>query len=819
MEEQAQKKKAPRLKHDGTLTISIGQSRKSTSWKPKQLNWSELVDRLQHPTITQETLAEYKRMSKAQQSEVKDVGGFVGGALQGGRRTADAVRWRQLVTLDADYCTGNLWDSVELLLDDCAAAMYTTHSHTPESPRVRLLVPLSRQVNPDEYAAVSRRIAADLGIDQFDDTTFEPHRLMFFPSAASDAEYLTNYQDGEWLDVDETLARYDDWTDPLSLPMSSRQKAAPARLAKKQGDPTTKPGLIGAFCRAYDVEDAIEKFLTNEYERHSDGRFTYAGGSTAGGLVVYDDGLFAYSHHGTDPLSGQLVNAFDLVRVHLFRELDEDAPAETRAARLPSFKAMQELAQGDDETLEQLARERMAAAAEDFLDALDDEEDEEGVSWARKLTHNKQGAVEETRSNLLLILEHDPALAGKFALDLFSNKAHVLGDLPWRKKKKGNDYFADFDDAGLRNYLERLYGISAVLKTEDALAEIMNRHAFHPVQEYLAGLIWDGVPRVERLLVDYLGAADTELNRAVTRKTMAAAVARIMEPGCKMDYMLTLIGPQGIGKSSIWNKLGGAWFSDSLTSVTGKEAYEQLQGAWIVEMGELSATRRADVESIKHFLTKQVDRFRVAYGRRVADFPRQCIFIGTTNDSEFLSDQTGNRRFWVVPVSGIGATKKWQDMDSRLIDQIWAEAVGLYDAGEPLYLERHLEIDMQDEQANHAEDQPLVGVIEEHLAKPVPVNFQDMTLAARKDFFADAFDLAEEDDELVQRDRVCLLEIWVEVMNGNPAQLPVQARREIRDALKRVPGWSKYTGNARGRMRFTAELGVQQGYVRDNFES
>lgn len=806
------------IQHDGSFVISTANSRHSMSWKNSEVLWSDFVKKLSQTTRTPETYAEYLKMPKKEQGAVKDVGGFVGGSLKGGRRKADAVGWRQVVTLDADYVKGEFWPLVEMMFD-YACVVYSTHSHRPDKQKIRLVIPLSRTVTPEEYVAVAKRIAADIGIDMFDDTTYEPHRLMYWPSTSSDGEYLFNFQDDEWLDPDKVLARYVDWRDPLEWPESSRQKQVQKRLADRQGDPHEKAGMVGAFCRSYTIEEAIENFLKDKYSLHSEGRYTYNEGSTAGGLVLYDDGKFAYSHHGTDPCSGLLVNSFDLVRLHKFEALDEEAKEGTPISRMPSTLAMAKLAQNDGRVKQMIVSDRLAEAEFDFADEVDSNEDSSETKeakadsrWMKKLTIKKDGGFEESRTNLLLILENDPNLKGKFALNEFAQRALITGDLPWRKCEGPNDFFNDYDEAGLRNYLERVYEISSVLKTQDALAQVFHSHKYHPVRDYLNSVSWDGVERLDTLLIDTLGAENNELNRTVTRKTFTAAVARIMNPGCKMDYMLTLVGAQGLGKSSLFGRLGGEWFSDSLTSVTGKEAYEQLQGSWIVEMGELSATRKADVESIKHFLTKRVDRFRVAYGRHVTDFPRQCVFVGTTNDVEFLRDATGNRRFWVMPVGKSEIRKPWHTFNQDEVDQLWAEAVQRFKDGELLYLPEHLEEEMWEIQKGHSEESPLFGPIQEHLERPVPENFNNMDMQERRVFFDDTFDLEEKG--VIKRDRVCALEIWIELLNGRPEKFPMLERREINSILRRMPGWKPHDGNKAGLLRFGPEIGTQRAYVR-----
>ena len=220
---------------------------------------------------------------------------------------------------------------------------------------------------------------------------------------------------------------------------------------------------------------------------------------------------------------------------------------------------------------------------------------------------------------------------------------------------------------------------------------VSSERLYHPVKEYLGSLKWDGTRRLDTLLIDYLGAEDTPYVRAVTRKTLVAAVARIYQPGIKFDSILVLNGPQGIGKSTLFARLGGQWYSDSLsiTDMKDKTAAEKLQGYWILELGELVGIKKMDVETVKSFISRTDDKYRQAYGVNVESHPRSCIIVGSTNsDGGFLRDITGNRRFWPVQVTGCGKYHPWELTD---VDQIWAEAIERYNSGEELFLTGSLE--------------------------------------------------------------------------------------------------------------------------------
>lgn len=789
------RKQALQLVHDGQLVISTGLSRKETAWKPREMLWSALAARLSQTTRTAESVVEYRAFSKAKQNEIKDVGGFVGGVLSGKRRKAGTVKWRQVITLDADSIQGDFWPSVQKVLNN-ACLIYATHKHTPEKPRLRLVIPTARPMTPEEYIPVARRIAGDIGIDWFDDTTYEPHRLMYWPSTSVDGAFVFEVQDGVWLNPDDVLARYDDWRDPRLWPESSRCVHERKKLAEKQGDPLEKPGIVGAFCRSYTIPCAIETFLKDAYTPNGPGRYTFAEGSTAGGLVVYDDERFAFSHHGTDPASGLLCNAFDLVRIHLFGDLDEDADEDTRINLLPSFKAMEQRALEDDAVKAEFAQTKLGEAREAFKDDLD---------WVKLLKVNKNGFI-PSRDNILTILTHDPNLFGHYAYNEFRECPVVLDKMPWDEEKRISEVWGDVDDSGLFTYLEDTYGIDNAGKATHALGLAFQRSRIHPVRDYLDALVWDGKPRIDTLLHNFLGAQDTTYVQTVTRRALVGAVARIYTPGCKHDHMLVLIGAQGTGKSTLLRLLGGKWYSDSLYTVQGKEAYEQLQGAWIIEMGEMAATRKAEVEAVKQFISKQTDRYRAAYGRRVEEHPRQCAFFGTTNDDEFLHDATGGRRFWPVTVGENGKTKDlWTELD---VEQVWAEAVAAYQTGEAWHLDVAMEREARKEQEKHTEGNAKLGLIQDYLEVLLPENWSNMDLYERRLFLKD-----DQAQGTIQRDRVCAIEIWCELFDGDMRNFELRYAREINNMLRVTEGWKRYETET-GKQRFGKLYGIQRAFVR-----
>lgn len=802
------------ITYDGPLTIATAQSMTAKKWKNVSVPWSELVDHFEHVVRTGETVAEFKKMTKAQQSQRKDQGAFVGGGLKEGRRKIGHVQNRSLLTLDADNAPEDFPEQVALLLD-CAYALYTTHSHKIKGCRYRLIIPLAKAVETDAYQPLSRLVASDLNIEYFDTTTYQAERLMHYPSVSSDGVYELYVNDAPWLDTEAYLSRYDDWTDSSYWPTAKSEREVFNRQLKKAEDPLAKRGIIGAFCRTYSMTAAIEAFLTDVYApTNKADRYTYIDGSTHGGLVIYDD-KFAYSNHGTDPAgTGHIYNAFDLVRIHLFSDLDEEASPTTRADRLPSFQAMQDLVQEDSLVIKTLQVEREQAALSEFegLDLSEVADDGESVLIGGVLLDvDKQGQVLASATNLERIMRYDRYLNGRLKLNQFASRIEIHEDLPWRKIK-GIDFWRDSDDAGLRVYIEKVHGIVAKGKIEDAFAMEVERSAYDPLKDYVNNLEWDGEPRAERLLVDYLGAQDTEYNRLVTRKWLTGMIARALRPGVKFDNMLVTTGPQGIGKSTLGVKLAGKWYSDSLDDLNNKDAYESLQGTWLVEMGEMAATKKSDIERVKGFISKTEDIYRAAYGRRKQYYPRRCVFYGTSNEVEFLHDKTGNRRFWPVDV-GVEEIKVpvW-DLDSETRDQILAEAKHWYDAGERLYLTDTEEALAREAQDLHMEQSSLEGEILEYLDTMITDDWYTLSKEDRREFIRSGGDLERTGTEF--RQRVCVAEVAWELYGMDASKLHPAKRAEIRTILNNISGWSRYSAS-RGRLKFGPGYGLQTAYVRN----
>jgi predicted P-loop ATPase len=769
--------------------ISVANSRTSKYWKSINITWDEFLDKVKNTIRTAETVEEYKKLSKVKQDEIKDVGGFVGGELKDGKRKNGYVEYRTMLTLDMDYAESELWEQITLFYD-FTCCIYSTHKHTSEKPRLRLIIPLSRDVTADEYTAIGRMVASDIGIEQFDDTTYEPARLMYWPSTSSDGEFVFEKQEGALLNPDTILSRYKDWHDSSKWPVSSRQTSIVKHSILKQADPLEKEGLIGVFCRTYTIRDAIDTFLANVYkESLLEGRYDYMPADSTAGVLIYED-KFAFSHHATDPACSKLCNAFDLVRIHKFGELDGKVDEDISPSKLPSFKAMQELCIADENVKKHLAKERIEQANTEFKP--NDE------NWQEKLSINKSGQIKDDLQNLVLIMQNDENLEG-IAYNQHRDGIDVKGNLPWKQVKNG---WNDSDMSAIKVYFDRAYGIWSPTKLREALIAVTAERAYHPVKEYLNSLPkWDERQRLNTLLIDYLGAEDNDYSKAVIRKTLVAAVARIYEPGIKFDNVLILNGPQGIGKSTFFERLGTKWFSDSLTisDMRDKAAAEKLQGYWLLELGELAGIKKMDVETVKSFVSRTDDKYRASYGVNVESHPRQCVIVGSTNsESGFLRDITGNRRFWPVRVSGDSVKKAWELKD---IDQIWAEALCTYRKGEDLFLKGEEAQIAISEQANAMETDDREGLVREYLEKLLPDNWSSMDLYERRNFL-NGGDFDEASAGTVKRSLVCPMEIWCECFGKDAANLRKADSYEITAIIARIENWKPYDGAKSGTTRF-----------------
>lgn len=781
------------MKFDRIIKITTGQNRKSTNWINQSLKWSDFVSKIGRPIRTEETIEEFLQYNKSKQTELKDVGGFVAGTIKGGHRKAENIVDRCIVALDADNIEAGKTDEVlkKVSALGCAYAIYSTRKHTAYKPRLRILIPLDADVTADKYEAIARKIASLIDMQIMDSSTFEASRLMFWPSCSKDSEFKFVYEDKPFASSEGILGLYKNWQDCNEWPKLINENEIVKKEVSKQKDPLEKENVIGAFCRVYDIPAVIDKYLSDVYVPGDFAdKYTYAQGSVANGATVYGDGKWLYSYHATDPASRTLCNSFDLVRIHKFRDLDDEAKEGTPANRLPSFSAMCKLALEDKEVALEHEKTKLSIAKSDFEQSLDtaDGPENDNIAWRlEKLVRNANtGLIDKSISNAVTILSNDTSLKANMIFDRFSNRFLVSKKLPWdRPDMVYPRLWGDSDDAELRCYLERNYDkFKGKDMINDALLIMKNRNLINVAKQFFESLPeHDGTERLDTLFIDYLGAEDTPYTRATTRKIFVAAVARVVtERPIKFDNMLILTGPQGIGKSTILSKMAGDWFTDNIVDFGNKDTLLILQNCIIAEIAELQSFKKADVNTLKMFLGQQTDKFRAPYERREEEHPRHCVFFGTTNDREFLRDSTGNRRYWPIECGLLEPKKNvFIDLDNER-EQIWAEAVKLFKKGEKLYLDSELEAEAKKQQKERLEEDPWESAILDYLNTEI-----------HEDWFDKGLDAS---GKMILRDRVSVSEILKECLDIPVRQQDRQSRNRVLDILFKLDDW-EYKKNIR----------------------
>ena len=761
------------------LAIAYGNNRQAKKWVNKTTSFDELKERLKVTIRTTESAEEYAKFSKAQKDNAKDHGGFVAGALKGGRRKIDTVELRSMVALDGDRIDKTFLENYETSTP-YTSVLYTTHSSTDENPRVRLIFPLTRDVTPEEFVAVSRYLAQMLGIDYFDECSYQPNQLMYWPSTPSNGSFVYKEVDKNWLNPDEILNAHPEWTDPTRLPTSSRESKANTVANQKVQDPLEKDGIVGLFNRVYfPISKAIDAFLSDVYEpTENENRYHLIESSSIAGVEIKEEGKFVYSHHAKDPAYLKLCNAFDIVRIHKFGD-DGDKK---------SFRDMCEFAMQVDEVKVLAANERLALAEEDFS--------ADGDDWKTRLKYQpKTSLLENSVYNLNLILNNDPDFRN-FAYNELANRIQVTGSLPW-ERPEGNKFWRDADTAQLKSIIDIRYLPFSSRNHDVAFTKIADDRRFHPIRDYLDSLpAWDGTKRVEDVFIKYLKADDTDYIRTVTRKTFAAAVARIYVPGIKFDCVPVLDGDQGIGKSTIVKDLVTAdYYSEtlSLTDMDDKSGAEKLQGFWVVEIAELAGMRKADIEKVKAFLSTSDDKYRPSYGKVVESHPRQCIVIATVNGERgYLRDITGNRRFWIIKVHQKKQKKTWS-FTEEYRQQFWAEAKEIWKCGEKLYLEGDILEEAEKAQKGAMETDERVGMVEEYLNTPLPADWDDMDLFARRNYLNGSEFGGTQHIGTIARTSVSNAEIWCECLNHSLPDLKTTDSYQIAALMAQISGWERTT--------------------------
>lgn len=737
------------------MKIATAPRADSKRWTQNEITFEELASWTDEPALT------------------KQCGNYVLGELKGSRRTKDTVLARSAFTLDADY---NVDDSVVQAIEllGYRAVIHTTWRSTPEAPRYRIILPASRDMTAAEYRAAAQVLMRQLGEEHFDPAGALPEQYMFRPSAKSPETWQKwVFDEGINVDVDALL-------EGVSLDLSHE---ANPRVYKQ--DPKEIPGTVGAFNRAYSIQEAIDAFELPYDEVIPGELWTKRGSSSVAGVRLVAPGV-VFSHHATDPAYNVACSAFDLMRIHRFGELDRDVEPGTPVNRRPSQEAALEFASGLQPVLTELI-------GQDFVDDLEVED------WLSRLEFNSRtGALKDNVKNWdLLRANWFPALG----FNEMTHQVEALESLPWRAPSNSDPAFTEVDLTNLCLAVEREFKLRPsreyVRNIVDAAAA---RIRINPVRDYLSELTWDGTPRVETCLP---GAADTPYNRLVARKTMVAAVARIFEPGIKWDFTTIFYGSEGLGKT-YWIDRMARGYSTTLGNISDKDTLLKLQKAWVAVADEGFSLRKADSDAMKEFLTRRVDTFRAPYGRAVADYPRHCVIWGTTNDPIFLRRQEGNRRYLIVHTE---ERVDFDALDDGYIDQVWAEAVTLYQRGERLYLDEAEEERARASRKEYTEEDPLEGLIEEYSSLPVPRDWSKRSVEARLAWL-DAYAESFVEPGKGEVGDLCTVQVWTEVLRRPIGQ-------HSRADLLNIGATLRAAGYVSLGTKWHAPYGTQQVYTKN----
>ena len=652
------------MENNRLLAVYTARSRREAVLQAAPMEVVALFARLSNSQALPMSHDAYMHLKKPQQDDLKDMGAYIAGELKDGRRRAGCVLSRSAAVLDADSIpaggTGDFIRRVAALGVCCC--VHSTAKHFPATPRLRAVIPFAQDIPAEQYAPVVRLLCRMIQpeLTWFDPASDRPGQIMYNPTHCQDVEPVWFVQDKPLLDAGALLERdLPSWRDTQSWPRFPRE-AALAKLAAKQEDPTAKAGVVGAFCRAYDVPSAMAKFLPGVYEETAtEGRYTFTGGSTWGGAVLYDSGKFLFSHHATDPCRGRLVNSFDLVRLHRFGELDDEAKDGTPPGRLPSWTAMVELARGDGAVKNELAREALSGVKTGFRDetaALELARYEKEPLDLDVLRAALRAMGAQVRRNLLNGKLEIVNMPPKYSEESAANILPVLlWDMLKPLKIKGNS-------------------VTAIQKGLTALAD---ENRYNPVLDMLHTTRWDGEDRFRRLL-EIMHIDSGSFYALLLRKWLIQCVALVHNTYRNQEAaegVLVLQGPEGIGKTTLFRKLAikSEWLAEGITlDMKNKDSILRATGVWIAELGELDSTLKKEQSSLKAFITQTVDKIRAPYAAESEDRPRRTSFGATVNPSQFLKDDNGDRRFFVIPVSELD-TEALLALESPWFVQLWAQ--------------------------------------------------------------------------------------------------------------------------------------------------
>jgi predicted P-loop ATPase len=786
---------------------------------------------------TKEKYSEYINADKMTQLSIKDVGGFIGGETEGNKRTNGIRITRKLLTLDIDTKVPNVLPYLERNIP-FFCLIHSTHKHNQDENRFRIVAPLSREVNEDEYQALGRRIAYRIentphetfkGL--FDETTFQPNRLMFFPSVSSDAEYVCELlnldmtqENQNIIDVEKVLEEYLDYNDVYEWFQPEKvneEQIGKSSLVNKQ--PLKAKGLVGAFNRTYSISRAISKFLPDIYKKEYNGRYTFSGGDSHGGGIILNEDTLFYSHHGTDPANLYYRSAFDLVRIHKFGSHDKGYTPEKEIEggvleKSDSFISMIEFCRSLPEVVEHSdtnisLMQRLEQQEQYVSNTFNDEEQEVKAEKTEEEKNDKAWLVQldglkSDYAKLDILFENDENIGNLFYYDTFRDNICFNKKPFWHRTFTEGIALQDKDMSHIYVHLEKVYGIKGDKKIEHAVVVDADKIQKNKVLDFFESLKWDGKERLETFFYDFFKVELNPFTRVAFKHWLVGAVSRIYKAGSPMDYLLIIKGKQGIGKSLFFKKLATMDFdkpTDHLYSDTkidfdrAKDSYEQLEGIWIYEWKELAGMNMSEQESIKAFVDKTEDKFRRSYGRRNVEIKRRVAFGGSTNEKTPLRDRTGNRRFLVME-SQLNQQECYikdpKKFNQEYKDQLIAEAIQLYKNGYDIFQWTDQEMDYWDKtNEDNLTANDFIGLIGSYVSMKRPYTWYSMSQNDMR-LYVDAYDFQNNNTSIItyqkqplfDPEKMCIQEIWFICLKQKEPTINRFHRELIVQAMEHL-GW------------------------------
>jgi len=748
-----------------------------------EVSFKQLVFNFRVPTVVDITLEEFNSLKVSADIEdnkkylrLKDNGFFIAGEVDVNKKSKrlENIKSRTVLTFDIDKPTEDIYAKAKKELPGIQMIKYTTISHTLDKPRYRIMIPVARALSSYEYVSIMNWVIDKLGKDSFDSTTTEVARVMFLPAVCKDGKYEFAFQDGEALDVNSIIKEINANRPPI---IEAGERA--------QTHPRDRKGIVGAVNRAWTITEAIEKWLSDIYIKPGDftekaPRYRFHLSKGMPGATVYDDDGIMYSRHDTDPANSKRLDTFNLLKLHLHQD---------------DYTKMRDWAQRQDLVIAELT---------DVESPFNVETEGTVDDWPQYLKLSK-GLIADTPYNLQLILLNDPNLQHLFRINTLTYHIEVCRDMSCIGGRKGhiNKTLEDADIQEVRIYLETCPTPVKASKqnVQDAVCQAARLVSYCPVKDYLDSCIdtWDGIPRVETIFTDYLMIADNEITRAIARKVLAAVVWRVMKPGIKWEGVPVLWGPQGCGKTTFIQKLYKSSMFDPYpknwinnTSVDYSQidkAIQRTKGFWGIELAELANSTMSNYsnEQMKAFISADRPVTRIPYDKYEVTLDRKCIFWGTTNIWQYISDQTGSRRFLPLDCGAVTSQDKYeclQKIHSMPVDQIWAEVMTYYQY-EALFFTPEEEEKLRCLRETHTEESAYETILTKFLGTRIPLNWNEKTPLERREYFL----MGGQKDAAVLRHTITMAEIMYEGIGRPVHEFTRKQMRELEVTLFNL-GWT-----------------------------